>query len=330
MRRLALVLVAVVLVSATTAQAATTRRLAGDDRYATAAAVALDRWSPGGPSDVVLAGAGDPADALAGAYVSGLHSSPVLLTAPDVLPPATLDALRTLAPMRVHVLGGTAAVGEGVADALRAEGWIVERHAGTDRYATAAVIARSGGAAAIGSFLAEGPTALVANGHRSFDALAAGTIAAGHQLPILLTATDAVPTATTSALDDLGIRHVIVLGGTAVVSDAVVAQLEAGGRTVRRVAGIDRTATATAVADLLEELGYDVTVASLVSGVSTADALGAGAWGAPRRPVLLCQDASFCGAATTSWARTHALDEVVVIGGSAAVSDLAAAGVASP
>lgn len=326
---LAVVLVTALL-AAQAAAAATVRRLAGADRYATAAAVALDRWRADGPSDVVLASGLDPADALAGAFVSGLHSSPVLLTAPAALPDATLTALRELAPTRVHVLGGTASVSDAVADQLRSEGWIVERHAGADRFATAAAIARSGGPAIVGSFGAEGATALLANGRRPFDALAAGPLAAGQLFPILLTETGAVPRATTDAMDDLGIQHVIVLGGPAAVSDEVIAAIEATGRSVRRVAGVDRAGTAVAVAGLLEELGFDISVASLVSGVSTADALGAGAWGAPDQPVLLCESASFCGVTTTQWAQTHSLDEIVVIGGQAAVSDAAAMAVAGP
>lgn len=330
MRPLPIVVLAAALAVTPAASAATTRRLAGPDRYATAAAVALDRWPAGGPSDVVLASGLDAADALAGAYMSGLHSSPVFLTAPDELPAATLDGLRTIAPTRVHVLGGTAAVSDAVAGRLREEGWIVERHAGADRFATAAAVARSGGSAIVGAWGSEGATALLANGRRPFDALAAGPLAAGQLFPILLTDTATVPAVTLDALDDLAIGHVIVLGGTGAVSDEVVAALEASGRTVRRVAGLERTATAVAVAGLLEELGYEIARASLVSGVTPADALGAGAWGAPDRPVLLCESASSCGVATTRWVQTRSLEDLVVVGGQAAVSDAAASAVAGP
>jgi putative cell wall-binding protein len=323
-RLLALAAAGALLVAATagSAHAATMRRLAGVDRYDTARVVAADRWST--PSDVVVANGADPADALAGAYVSGLHSSPLFLTTRDALPDSTMAGLRSIDPRTVHVLGGTSSVSEDVVAALAAEGWTVRRHAGADRYATAAAVARSEGAAIVGSWGTEGATVVLANGSRPFDALAAGPLAAGQLFPILLTETDRLPAATTASLDELGIRHVIVLGGTAAVSDAVVAEIEASGRTVRRVAGVDRTATATAVADLLVELGLDVVRASLVSATSFADALGAGPWGAPSSPVLLCESPSFCGAATTAWARAHPIDELVVIGGTAAVSDAAA------
>lgn len=323
MRRFLAVVVVVVLLTATAAHAASTRRLAGGDRYETAAVVSLDRWDH--PTDPVLASGEDPADALAGAFVAGLHGSPLLLTARDSLPFATLAALRSIEPRVVHVLGGTASISEDVVDQLQDEGWVVKRHAGTDRYGTAVAAALSEGPAIIGSYLSEGRTAIMANGHRPFDALAAGPLAAGQLLPILLTTTHSVPPVTMEGLDDMGIAHVIVMGGTGVVSEAVVERLEASGRTVRRVAGADRASTAIALADLLEdELGYDVEVASVVSATDWADALAAGPWGYPDMPVLLCESSASCGATTTEWVAGQRLDELVVVGGRASVSDAAA------
>lgn len=302
------------------------RRIAGDDRYATAAAVALDRWHH--PSDVFLARGDDPSDALAAAYGSGLHSSPVLLTTRDALPDVTRAALQTLTPRLVRVLGGTSAVSDGVVASLRAMGFAVLRHAGADRYGTAAVVARSEDASIVGQWKEEGRTALLANGRRPFDALAAGPLAAGQLFPILLTETDAVPAPTQEALDALGIRHVIVLGGTDAVADSVLASLQAGGRTARRVAGQDRMASAVAIAGLLEELGISPVRASLVSATTPADALGAGPWGAPDTPVLLCATPASCGPTTRQWAAARSLQEVVAIGGQLAVSDVALADMA--
>lgn len=327
MRRLALGLVLLLALTATPARAATMRRLAGSDRYATAAAVGEDRWS--NTTDSFVANGSDPSDALAAAYGSGLHGSPVFLTTRDTLPQKTLDALRAVHSRVVHVLGGTASVSDGVVSTLRSSGFQVERHAGADRYETAAAVARSGGPAIVGSWGDQGKTALVANGSRPFDALAAGPLAAGQLFPILLVQQTSVPKATSDAFRDLAIKHVVVLGGTAAVSDDVVNTIKASGITVRRVAGADRMESAVAVADLLGEFGYTPKRASLVSATSFADALGAGPWGAPDAPVLLCQSAGFCGTATNKWAHMHSLDEIVVMGGTNAVSDVAAMEVAA-
>ena len=327
MRRIGVLLATLLLLMSTPVRAATWRRIARDDRYGTAAAVALDRWPS--TSDVFIASGADPADALAGAYGSGLHGSPLLLTARDAIPRPTLDALHAINPHLVHILGGPGSVSDAVAETLRSEGYEVTRHAGTDRFGTAAAVARSGGTEIIGTWQNEGRTAVLANGRRPFDALAAGPLVAGQLTPILLTETTVLPAVTGAALDDLDIEHVIVLGGSAAVSDEVVASLKASGRTVRRVAGTDRMETAVAIAGMLEELGMVPTRAALVSAASAADALGAGLWGAPDAPVLLCQTRMFCGTATSMWAHAHDLDEVVVVGGTSAVSDLAAAEVAA-
>src|SRR5437660_1776123 len=82
------------------------------------------------------------------------------------------------------------------------------------------------------------------------DALAAGPVAYGQQWPIVLTASDVLPAATKQALDDLHVAHVIVVGGTAAVGDGVVQVLQASGRSVERIAGVNRMATATALAEL--------------------------------------------------------------------------------
>ena len=305
------------------------RRIAGDDRYATATAVADDRWSSA--SDVFIANGTDPADALAGAYGSGLHSSPIFLTDRDTLPDATIRGLEIIGPRLVHVLGGTASVSASVVAALEARGYETVRHAGADRFGTAVAVAKSETSEIIGSFRSDGRTAILANGHKPFDALVAGPLSAGQLLPILLTEADALPQVTADALRDLEIAHVIVMGDATAVSDAVVASMEATGLTVRRVGGASDAATAVAMAGVLEELDYDMTRVGLASGQSVADAVGAGAWGAPSTPILLCETPTACGDTTLAWASAHPeLAEVVVIGGTARVSDEAASEVASP
>lgn len=304
------------------AAAATVRRIAGADPYATAAAIALDEY--GRASDPILGNGDDPADALGGSYLAATHGSAVLLTQRDELPQSTIDALAALQTTTVHVLGGTAAIGVGVEAALTDLGYHVNRVAGPDRYATAAAIGSEEGTEILGVWPGEGRTALLANGLRPSDALTVGPIAYGQLLPLLLTDVDAVPQVTLDAMDRFAIEHVIVLGGTAAVSDAALASIEATGRTVRRVAGADRMGTAAAVADLYEELGYDVTSIDLVAADAIAELLAAGPHARPDRPILLCASADACGDATVSWARGRQLREVVVLGDEASISTAAA------
>jgi lactocepin len=301
------------------------KRIAGADRYGTAAALALDRFRSA--SDAILARGDDPADALAGSYVAGSHIAPVLLAQQRVVPQVTLDALRSLGVYRVRILGGTGALGPEVATQLQAAGYLVERIAGTDRYGTAAAVAADSGPANVGVRGSQGRTAILASGVRPADALTAGPLAFGQQWPVLLTTASALPAATRTALDDLGIQHVIVVGGTAGVGDAVVAQLRSSGRTVERVAGPDRESTATAVADLLVATGEPLTTVEVAASASFADVLALGPHAAPAAPVLLCHTVDDCGSTTLSWIAAHstAVDGVVIAGDKAAVGDAAEA-----
>ena len=188
---------------------ATVVRLAGDDRYATAAAVAM---AHDGVEEVLLATAGGPFDALAAAALAVERHAVVLLTDPDVLPAVTADALASLTPDRVTAVGGQAVISDEVlvAAATAAGAGAHDRLAGPDRYATAAVVALAAAPDGAGGVWLASGTAWV-------DALAAA--ASGD--PVLLVAADGVPTSTADAIGVLGPVDVRLAGGTAVVGDAV-------------------------------------------------------------------------------------------------------------
>jgi len=84
----------------------TVDRVAGADRYATAAAVAARYLEDA--ATVALAAGHDFADALAGAPYLAELGAPLLLSPPHGLAPATTDVLRGLRPGRASVLGGPA------------------------------------------------------------------------------------------------------------------------------------------------------------------------------------------------------------------------------
>jgi hypothetical protein len=119
----------------------------------------------------------------------------------------------------------------------------------------------------------------------------------------------------------LGPASVIVVGGRAAVADQVLERLHADGRTVERVAGHDRYATALAIAQRSVELGADPTRTLLASGRGFADALSASALAAAlRHPILLVGAGTDPGELA---GHVHALGaaEVLIVGGPAAVPD---------
>jgi uncharacterized protein YkwD len=90
-------------------------RVAGANRFATAAALSATMFAPG-VAVAYIAYAYNYPDALAGAAASGALAGPVLLAAQaGPLDPATAAELVRLRPQRIIVLGGGGVIGEAVA-----------------------------------------------------------------------------------------------------------------------------------------------------------------------------------------------------------------------
>jgi putative cell wall-binding protein len=92
-------------------------------------------------------------------------------------------------------------------------------------------------------------TAILASGEEFQDAQAASVISYHTKLPLLLTAGTSLSTTAVAAIGKLGVKQVILLGGTLAVSNTVEAALVSKtGVSVLRVAGTDYTNTATELA----------------------------------------------------------------------------------
>lgn len=274
----------------------TSTRLAGPDRYATAAKIS-SVGHPSGSTVVYLATGEDFPDGLTASRAAGQHSAPLLLTRTAALPPATRQELVRLAPKQVVIVGGTGVVTAAVQTAVRraVPKASVTRVAGANRYATAAALSRADGATPKAAF--------VATGSNFPDALAAGPVAAQLRGPLLLTATGSLPQATADELARTRPATTYLVGGADVVSDRVGARIRqlTGGKTVR-LGGADRYATAAA----LSHLGFTQTTSTIVlaTGRNFPDALAAGALAGQRHgPVVLDAGQAVAPRATTDEAR---------------------------
>lgn len=163
-------------------------RVAGADRYATAAAVAEKLMDVLGvatlPTAFLARGDLFP-DALAAAPYAHAQRIPVLLTRPTSLPASTLTALASVEATEIVVLGSSSAVKADVVGALMAPSGSVSvaRWQGADRYATAEQIARGG----IARGWASGSYFGVATGADFPDALAGGAVCGSNGGVLLLT-----------------------------------------------------------------------------------------------------------------------------------------------
>ena len=86
----------------------TVTRVAGDNRYGTAAALSGD-YAPG--VNAVFVATGEVyADSMSGAPISVAIGGPIVLTQPGTLPAETITELERLDPQRIIILGGTSSV----------------------------------------------------------------------------------------------------------------------------------------------------------------------------------------------------------------------------
>ncbi len=184
-------------------------RVAGLDRYGTAAKIAL--LSGSDVPLVYVASGADPSypDALAGASAAARDDAPVLLTKPDRVPDAVTAALEQLRPARIVVLGGDAAVNDTVFRQLGAD----QRLGGTNRWETAAAVAAT--------FGANPGHAYVAYGLNWPDALAGSVLAGSQSAPVLITGTSSIPAPVATQLERLSPQRLTIFGGTTVVSTTV-------------------------------------------------------------------------------------------------------------
>ena len=194
----------------------TVTRIAGEDRYATAAAVSAATFTSCVPVAYVATGEGF-ADALAGGPAAAKAGGPMLLTAADGLPGATATELARLKPQKIVVLGGPSSVGADVASELGAIA-PTTRIAGETRYATAAAVSKA-------TFPAGTSTAFVATGEGFADALAGGPAAARRGAPMILTPPTGPPTAVVTEVARLLPTQLVVVGGLATVPAAAVTGL---------------------------------------------------------------------------------------------------------
>lgn len=296
-----------------------TTRLAGADRYATAAAIVQHAF-PDSPVPVVLIAAGESfADALAGGPAADVLGGPVLPVARAGIPAPIRSELSRLDPARIVILGGPGAVSDAIATELSSyTSGTVTRMAGANRYATAAQVA-------LQTFAGPVPQALIATGTGFADALAGGAVGARTDSPVLLVDPLRLPAETAQALRALQPRDLAVLGGPSAVSDAVLDHLReftTGG--VTRLAGTSRYGTAAGIVQVFWPSTAQVVY--LATGRNFPDALsGVPAAGRDGAPLLLVEPACMPTETRRQMDRLEP-STVVVLGGSATVSGAAAGG----
>lgn len=283
-------------------------RLAGADRFASAASIALyaSRYGPN-PDRVYLARADQFADALA---AGTLEDGPTLFVpSQGEVPSVVLEVITALDPGEVVALGGPNAIDDQVLEDA-AGGRATDRLAGTDRFATAVAIATHAWAGRTPS------TVYVARADLPVDALAGGFLTDGPVL--LLPPAGPAPDVVRAAIADLDPEQVVRLGGEAAIEWATV-QHAADGRSASTLNGEDRFETAAAISRRIAPDGFPVRNVYLARADVFADAVVAGALS--DGVLLLTQPCGDLPAPTAERLAQLDAHNVVALGGPAAVCD---------
>ena len=189
-------------------------RIAGPSRYSTSAKISALNFATSPEVAYIASGEVFP-DALSGAPVAGMTPGPTLLVEHDNVPGVIKLELERLRPKYIIVLGGESTIDLATYSFLtRYTLGAVARWASVDRFATSAVISEN-------SFSPGVPVAYVASGRVFADALSGAPVAGMTKGPMLLVDTNAIPASIAAELVRLQPKRIVVLGGTASVTESV-------------------------------------------------------------------------------------------------------------
>jgi putative cell wall-binding protein len=326
-------------VPANATTAVTTSRIAGVNRYATAAEIAESKF-PTGADDAILTDGLNFPDAMAAGYLAGLDGAPILLTDPNTLSPETQAAFQALKTQNVTIVGGTNAVSASIATAVAAltstsaiGGLIsVNRIAGASRYDTMQLIDTSAPATSVGVFAGKA-TAVSAQGLDFADALSASGVAYKDHIPVILTDPNTLIAQAQQTLQTLNIGQVLIMGGTAAISPTVEQAINAMGiATLHRFSGVDRTDTAQQFSQYaVANLGFSNSEVVLTRGDEFPDALAGGVYAGDPKPLLLTEDPNTLGTYTANYLSQFSsqINRITVLGGESAEADATVAAAAT-
>ena len=195
-------------------------RVAGQNRYETAAAVSASVFSPGAPV-VYLASSATFPDALAAGSVAAGAKAPILLVGSNALPAATATELTRLDPDTIIIMGGPSAVSNAVLQQLESYAGSVRRISGADRYATAVNLSASTFADSTVS------TVYLVTGSKFPDGLSVGPVAGAGGTPLLLVPSGSLPDVVAAELKRLDPTRVVIIGGPFAVNESVRTEVRA-------------------------------------------------------------------------------------------------------
>lgn len=204
------------------------KRLAGKDRYETAAKISQEGWKATSDYAVLSAGMDENlVDALTVVPLAKAKNAPILLTEGNALNAFARAELLRLKAKTVYITSGSRVITPQVLEEVRRMGIEVKELGGSDRFETAINIAKA---------LGVKDRLIVATAFTNADALSIGSIAAAKGIPILLSAPNYIPESVAQYLNSIrnNISQTYVLGNEGALSknvnDALPHPIRLGGK----------------------------------------------------------------------------------------------------
>ena len=292
-------------------KASSIARLSGDNRYKTAVAISQNGWSQS--DNVILVDGNNYPDALVGTSYAYLKNAPILTTPSDKLNSDISTEIARLGAKTVYILGNTTSISQNVADEL-SQKYAVVRIGGTDIFDTAVKVGEEI------RKTTQFDTVALATQDGFADALAIAPYSARNTMPILFSDKDSLRSDSLQALKDWGIKNVVIVGGTGVVSTAVEDTLKGMGITVTRLAGQDRYETALEIIKhFAPSEGYKNI--SICTGENYPDALTGAVLAAKNNTPLVLVSKDSVKDAIAQYVSKNTLDKAYIFGGTGVVSD---------
>lgn len=184
----------------------------------------------------------------------------------------------------------------------------IDRISGADRYITANAISQKG--------WEQSDYVVLARGDDFADALCAGPLATKYNAPILMTKPNVIDQSTLDEIKRLGVKHVIITGGTGAVSASIEKTLQENGISdITRLSGSNRYETSVKIAQKLSS-----TKVVLATGENYPDALSISVAASKLGMPILLTSKNQLPAQVKEYITTKNITKTYIIGGAGAIS----------
>lgn len=256
---------------------ATVKRLAGSNRYETAAEI--NKFLKTDSRSAVVSSGESFSDSLTATTLAKATDSKLYLLPPKRTTAEFEKAIANRQIDRVYIVGETKALGSHLESLLKKNKIAYERIGGKNRYETANSIVEK-----IKAFNIQkgrdnqNKLALLTTGENFADAISISPVAVQRNYPIFLTGSKKIPDSTFNKLKSY--REVLIVGGENAVSSDIEKALVRAGLKVKRISGSNRYETSLKIAKEFYPLNLSVTFArgrdfpDSLAGVALADKNG--------------------------------------------------------